>query len=321
MSGSAAYESMRKEVVQALFTEWDALEDRTDVWVVAAARDREGLDDAAVARFGTLIDFAPPAAEEHDPRTDDETTTTVVEGSTAPDMIFEDVELPEPVVQRGRLLSAMFAHVDTMESQGITVPRAVLIAGPSRAAKATLIRSLAEQTGLPLIEVLVDDLDGALVTAHDHGRALVAVDVPEYADPGAVAHLAVTIDGLVEENIPIFILALADREDAIDPELRSRFPEFVDLAELEPEARIAKLGELLLGKPLDFDLVSSMEHLVEQTDGMTEEQLRHFVDEAGRKAALRAIDSGTPDQIQIALGDFERRAALSPATKADEAAL
>jgi len=131
--------------------------------------------------------------------------------------------------------------------------------------------------------------------------------VPEYAEPGAVAHLAVTIDNLVDTKAPIFILATSVREDAIDPELRSRFPEFLDLAELDAPARRARLMELLATKPLGFHLDVALGELEDRTDGMTEEQLCNFVDEAGRKAAMRAIDAGTPDQVLIGLEDFERR--------------
>jgi len=319
VDGSPAYESMRKEVVQAIMTQWDSLEDRTDVWLVAAAKERAGLDDGIVARFGSLIDFNPGSFT-------DSQTTTVVHTGDVPDDLLEPPTLPEPVVQRSRLLSAMFAHVDTMESQGITVPRAVLIAGPSHAAKRAVIESLREQTDLPIFGGLIDNLDDALASARGAGRALVAIDVPEYAGPGAIAHLAIVIDELTTTKAPIFILATTNSAETLDPELRSRFPEFVDLAELEGPQRRELLIELLTPKPLEFDLLGSLDHLEAQSEGMTAEQLRTFVDEASRKAALRAIDAGTPDNVQVTLADFERRAndrEPDPvaATKDDEAAL
>jgi AAA+ superfamily predicted ATPase len=319
-SSSEQYEPMRRECVKAILQEWESLEDRSDVWIVAAARSREGLDEGIVARFGSVIDFTP----------DDQDfgrTTTVIDGEQAAssigeDIAPEDVVLPDPVVARNRLLSAMFAHVDTMESQGITVPRAVLIAGPSKAARSAVIRSLEEQTSLPVFGALIDHVDDAMRTAREYGRALVSVDVPEFADPGSVAHLAVLIDQLVAERAPIFILAATTREGAIDPELRSRFGEFMDLTELDAPTRRAKLESLLAGRPVQFDLRGSLDDLEARTAGMTEEQLNAFVDEATRKAALRAIDSGEPDRVEITLDDFDRRLRPEPvATKDDEAAL
>jgi AAA+ superfamily predicted ATPase len=314
--GSAAYESMRREVVQAIVKEWEALEDNTDVWVVAAARTRDDLDEGIVARFGTVIDFSPPDAAV-------DNSTTVINGAAAAiPRDLDEIVLPELVVERLRLLSAMFAHVDTMESQGIAVPRAVLIAGPSSAAKQFVLRSLGDQTSLPVIETLVDDVDAAMLEARDQGRALVAVEVPEYADPGAVAHLAVLIDELSANNVPVFVLATTADTDAVDPELRARFPEIIDLRELDAHSRRAKLRELLQGKPLEFDLDAALELLEAQTEGMTEAQVRQFTDEAVRKAALRAIDSGAPEHISIALSDFELRVMPVPgATKGDEAAI
>lgn len=314
LGGSPAYEAMRKEVVQAILKEWDALEGRTDVWVIAASRSREELDPSIVARFGTLLDFSPPSSEPED-------TTTVISAAPAAESA-DPVALPELIAERLRLLAAMFAHVDTMESQGISVPRAVLIAGPSNAAKQAVVKSLAEQTSLPVIDALVDDVDAALMKARHRGRALLALDIPEYADPGAVAHLAVLIDELAANKVPVFVLGMSVREDAVDPELRSRFAECIDVAELSTETRRKKLRELLDGRPVEFDIDAALEALELQTEGMTEEQLQHFVDEAVRRAALRAIDSGNPEHISIALADFERRSHVpAPATKDDEAAL
>lgn len=317
MTGSAAYEAMRKEVVQALWNEWEQLEGHTGTWVVAGATTREGLDEGIIARFGAVIDLAPTIATGPD-------AATIVLDATPPESVTEhpaDVELPEPVIKRNRMLAAMFAHVATMESQGITVPRAVLIAGSSPAAREAAIGNLTEQTGLAVIPSHIDDLDAALDQARASAQAIVVVDVPPYGDPGAIAHLAVTIDQLAASKAPIFILAETGDAAALDPELRSRFPEFVDLTELVPDARRAKLVELLGEKPLGFDLNAAMEGLEGQTEGMTEEQLRHFIDEAGRAAALRAIDIGAPDHVIIELEDFPRRSPAEPATKDDEAAL
>ncbi len=314
VGGSAAYESMRREVVTAILKEWEAIADRSDVWVVAVATTREGLDDGVVARFGTLVDFTP-AGSESDP------STVIIDGFSGDGESYEESTLPEPVQARVRLLAAMFAHVDTMESQGITVPRAVLVAGGSTGTKQALARSLAEQTELPIIDTLVDDIDSAVLLARDRGRALIVVDVPEYADPGALAHLAVLIDELQANRATVFVLALGPREDAVEPELRARFTEVIDLTELDAAARRTRLRQLLEGRALDFSLDLALEHLESLTEGMTEEQLRHLVDDAVRKAALRAIDQGDPTTIVIALGDFEPATAHAPATKGDEAAL
>jgi hypothetical protein len=307
--GTSAYEAMRKEVAHAILSEWDQLEDRTDVWVVAAAHTREGLDESIVARFGCVIDFFPTAQFGED------ASTTVIADASAADSPGEPpsnapVDLPEPVIKRARLLAAMFAHVSTMESQGISVPRGVLIAGPSISARKAVIDSLAQQTSLPVLATSIDALDESVQAARSVAAAMIALEVPRYADPGAIAHLAIAIDRLTDGKEPIFVLAETDSESSVEPELRSRFTELVDLTELDPDTRRVKLRELLDGRARDFDLEASLDELETATDGMTEEQLRYFVDEAARKAALRAIDAGTPAQVTIALEDFADEAAL-----------
>jgi AAA+ superfamily predicted ATPase len=318
-TGSAAYEAMRKEVVQAIWTEWEQLEDRPDVWVIAGANTTEGLDEGVIARFGAVIDLLPVSFGA-------ETVSTTLPQEDADDEAVAAIpeaagDLPEPVLKRSRMLAAMFAHVATMESQGITVPRAVLIAGASADARLTTIKNLSGQTGLPVIPANIDALDEAMAKARAAGHALVVVEVPAYGDPGSIAHLAVTIDRLTQAKEPVFIVAETTDAAALDPELRSRFPEFVDLTELAPQARREKLQALLEGKPLGFDLAGALDALEAQTDGMTEDQLQHFVDEAGRAAALRAIDAGTPDHVTVELEDFPRHAPVEAATKDDEAAL
>ncbi len=311
-TASSQYEAMRREVEQALFKEWDQLEGRTDVWVIAGAHTREGLDPTALARFGVLLDIAPSAEES--------TSTTVIDGAAA-GLPSVEVALSPPVVARNRLLAAMFAHVETMESQGITVPRAVLIAGPSRDARQTVVNSLAEQTSLPVVDATLDLLDDALAHARGLGRALIEVEVPEYGELGAIAHLAMTVDEIANAHEPIFVLASTADASVLDPELRARFPEFIDLTELDGPARREGLRELLGSRPLDFDLEASLDELEARTEGMTFEHLKQYVDEAGRRAALRAIDGGSPDHVLFTLADFEVRANPSPATKDDEAAL
>ncbi|HET9030764.1 MAG TPA: AAA family ATPase [Candidatus Aquilonibacter sp.] len=311
--GSAQYESMRREAVAAIVKEWEALEDRSDVWIVAAAKTREGLDDGVVARFGKLIDLYP---------SDDAHTTTVITTDGDAPAGCADAALPELINERIRLLAAMFSHIDAMEGQGIAVPRAVLVTGPSLPAQRAVINGLAAQTELPVIDALVDDVDTALLAAREQGSAVLAVDVPEYAAPGAVAHLAILIDELKEKKVPVFVVATAVSPQAVDPELRARFAEVLDLSELSADARRRKLRELLAEKPLGFDLDAALEQLESQTDGMREEDIRAFVDDASRKAALRAIESGESEHVVLTLTDFERRHGPSPiATKDDEAAL
>lgn len=307
--GSAAYESMRREVVQAILKEWENVADRGDVWIVAAATARDGLDEGVVARFGTIVDC--------DPSANDRDMTVVID--TKADVPDADVVLAEPVQARIRLLAAMFAHAATMESQGIAVPRAVLIAGGTAGARRTVVQALVEQTALPALDAVVDDVDQAMLLARDRERALVALDIPEYADPGSLAHLAVLIDELSANKAPLFILALVPDEAALDPELRARFPETIDLSELDGAARRFKLAAWLAERVLAFPLEAALDELESQTDGMTEEALRHFVDDAVRKAALRAIDQGDPARVVVAREDFEPGARA--ATKDDEAAL
>ncbi|HEV7180181.1 MAG TPA: AAA family ATPase [Candidatus Baltobacteraceae bacterium] len=302
-TGSVGYESMRREVLAALTTHWDELDERSGVWIVAAAKDRDAVDPAILARFGSLIDLTPQVS-------------TPASGDAAPLNPIAEPEAPafgDAIAERVRILAAMFAHVDAMERQSIAVPRGVLVAGPSERANHAVIASIVEQAGLSLVAARMDDLDTAIHAARERERAIVSVDVPEDADPGSIAHLCVLIDDLIAQSTPIFILASTGNAAMIDPELRARFSETIDASGLDGAARRGRLLELFAGKPLEFDAAEHLDHFAGLTGGMNEERLREYVEEAIGRAAVRAIERGHPDQVRVSLEDFSAAEAAADA--------
>jgi AAA+ superfamily predicted ATPase len=313
---TTAYEAMRQEVVQAIWHEWEQLDPDSSIWVIAAAATRDGLDESVLSRFGAVVDMTPIVVG-----SDAETIT--IDAATVQAAVRPPAgsDLSEPALKRTRMLAAMFQHASTMEAQGIAVPRAVLIAGPSPEARKRAVANLIEQAGIHIVPAVLDELDAALERARAETPALVSLELPPFGDAGTIARLAITIDRLNESKEPVFILAEAVDATVLDPELLARFPEVVDLTELAPEQRAEGLRTLLDGKPLGFDLDGALDDLLARTEGMTQEQLRHFIDEAGRRAALRAIDAGAPDHVIVEMEDFGAEALPERATKDDEAAL
>ncbi len=294
--GSAGYESMRREVMQAFLSQWDALEGRTDVWIVAGAAGRDAIDPAVLARFGSLVDITSAVRSE---------PTITIDSAGAGDPAIEDpVALPEAVQERIHIFAAMFAHVETMERQGIVVPRGVLITGPSLNAKNTAIQRLVAQAGIPLVQSELDGLHVAFARARELERAIVVVNIIDDGDPGDVAHLCVEIDDLIAMHAPVFVLGSAQQASTLDPELRSRFGDVLDIPALDATARRRRITELMTGKPVDFAVEDELDRFEILTDGMSEERLREYVEEAIGRAALRAIEVGSPDRVCAVLADF-----------------
>lgn len=294
--GSAGYESMRREVVQAFLKQWDELEDRSDVWIVAGARNRDAVDAAILPRFGSLVDLAPELRSE---------PTIIIEpASSSAEALEELVVLPDAVNERIRILAAMFAHVDTMERQGISVPRAVAVSGPSEGAKSAAIQSLVAQAGLPLLQAGIANLDEVVLQAYERERAILVVDVPNESEPGAIAHLCILIDQLTADGASIFVIATATNSAAMDLELRSRFGEVLEIPGLDGAVRRQKFLELIAGKPVDFSVDEELDRFESETAGMSEERLREYVEEAIGRAAIRAIELGQPERVRVQLNDF-----------------
>ncbi|MEO9170816.1 MAG: AAA family ATPase [Candidatus Baltobacteraceae bacterium] len=294
-TGATGFEPMRREVQQAFLQQWDALEDRADVWLIAAVHDREAIDQTVLAHFGTLIDLTPHARSEQEPASE-----------AVPDrpLFDESVAIPEEAGEKVRILSAMFAHVETMERQGITVPRGVLVAGPSVNARNAAIHSLVAQSGLTLVQGSMLDLDAATAQARAALPAIVLLDIPEFADPGSIAHLCVFIDELNSTKTPVFILATARKATDVEQELRARFGDVIEIPGLDASTRREKLLELISGKPVEFDISEHLESFERETEGMSEERLREYVEDAIGRAAMRAISLGKPDRVSVSLRDF-----------------
>lgn len=294
-TGATGFEPMRREVQQAFLKAWDALDDRSDVWVVASVHDRDSIDPTVIAHFGTLLDVTPKARADAGPAMEDVADRPIFD---------ESFELPEAASEKVRILSAMFAHVDAMERQAIAVPRGVLLCAQSAAARRAAAQSLIAQSGLHSVSADIHDLDTAIGEARAAQPALVFVDLPPVADPGPIAHLCVLIDTLIDERAPIFVVASVTDLASLDPELRARFGDVIDIPGLDAATRREKLLELLGGKPIDFDFEDHLDEFERATDGMSEDRLNAYVEEAVERAAMRAIGLGRPDSVKVNLDDF-----------------
>ncbi|MDP9110495.1 MAG: ATP-binding protein, partial [Candidatus Eremiobacteraeota bacterium] len=140
-TGASGFEPMRREIQQAFLKQWDALDDRSNVWLIAAVHDRDSIDPTVIAHFGTLVDLTPQGRD----------AATAMEEIADRPIFEESFQLPEGATEKVRVLSAMFAHVRTMERQGITVPRGVLLAASSAAARRAVSASLTAQSGLKAV--------------------------------------------------------------------------------------------------------------------------------------------------------------------------
>ena len=294
-TGATGFEPMRREVQQALLKAWDALDDDSAVWLVAAVHDRESIDPTVIAHFGTLIDLTPSMRTGGPPTMEDLADAPILDDSFV---------LPEVAVEKIRILSAMFAHVETMERQGIAVPRGVLVSASEPAGRRAAILSLVAQSGLRRINAGLTELDAAVAEARDGNPAIIVVELPPFEDPGAIAHLCMLIDDLTENRSRIFVVASVEDSATIDRELRARFGDEILVPGLSAPARREKLLGLLAGKPLDFDFEENVDQFERATEGMGEEQLQGFAEDAVARAAMRAIALGTPDAVRVGLEDF-----------------
>lgn len=295
-TGTSGFEPMRREIQQAILKGWDASE-RSDMWVIAAVCNRDSIDPTVLAHFGTLIDLTPPARDESAP-----TMESMVDRP-----IFEDpTPLPQDALEKLRVLSAMFAHVETMERQGISVPRGVLVSSPSGGARRSAVASLASQSGLTAVHCNLLNLDEGMAQVRAAQPAMLVVEVPKIADPGPTAHLCILIDELSANQSEMFIVVAAENPAALDQELLSRFGEVIDIPGLDSDVRREKLLDLVTGKPLDFDFEEHLDEFERATVGMSEDCLHAFVESAIGRAAMRAIGLGKPDHVRLTLDDFER---------------
>jgi SpoVK/Ycf46/Vps4 family AAA+-type ATPase len=244
---------------------------------------------------------------------------------------WETLVLDDAILDRLKLVCALLRDAEKWQAQGVSIPRSLLLAGPSGVGKTQVARTLANESGLTFIAATTADVKANYLgqsgnrvkllfeRARSSAPAILFLDeldiiAPDRATAGGndqltdeiVGQLLQEMDGISARDSHVFLVAASNHLERIDVAVRSRFQEKVVIPLPDYQARIRLLANLLTGKKISFPLNDGAVLLADQTkdQALSGRDLEGWVQAAEQKALLRALRDGGPGNFAIGLEDF-----------------
>jgi SpoVK/Ycf46/Vps4 family AAA+-type ATPase len=244
---------------------------------------------------------------------------------------WETLVLDDAILDRLKLVCALLRDAEKWQTQGVSIPRSLLLAGPSGVGKTQVARTLANESGLTFIAATTADVKANYLgqsgnrvkllfeRARSSAPAILFLDeldviAPDRAAAGSndqltdeiVGQLLQEMDGISARDSHVFLVAASNHLERIDAAVRSRFQEKLVIPLPDYQARIRLLANLLAGKKIGFPLNDGAVLLADQTkdQALSGRDLEGWVQAAEQKALLRALRDGGPENFAIGLEDF-----------------
>jgi SpoVK/Ycf46/Vps4 family AAA+-type ATPase len=244
---------------------------------------------------------------------------------------WDTLVLDDAILDRLKLVCALLRDAEKWQARGVSIPRSLLLAGPSGVGKTQVARTLANESGLTFIAATTADVKANYLgqsgnrvrllfeRARSSAPAILFLDeldviAPDRAATGGndqltdeiVGQLLQEMDGISARDSHVFLVAASNHLERIDAAVRSRFQERLVIPLPDRNARIRLLANLLAGKKIGFPLNDGAVLLADQTkdQALSGRDLEGWVQAAEQKALLRALQDGGPENFSIGLADF-----------------
>ena len=245
---------------------------------------------------------------------------------------WETLVLDDAILDRLKLICALLSDAEKWQAQGVSIPRSLLLAGPSGVGKTQVARTLANESGLTFLAATTADVKANYLgqsgnrvkllfeRARSSAPAILFLDELDVIAPDRMAaggsdqltgeivgQLLQEMDGINVRGSHVFLVAASNHLDQIDEAVRSRFQEKLVIPLPDRNARIRLLINLLTGKKIGFPLNEVAVLLADQTKDreLSGRDLEGWVQAAEQKALLRALRDGGPENFTIGLEDFD----------------
>ncbi len=243
---------------------------------------------------------------------------------------WENLVLDTKLLARLKLISGLLRDAEKWSAEGISIPRSLLLQGPSGTGKTEAGRVLANESGLSFFSTTTADIKANYLgqsgnrvkqlfeRARAQAPCILFLDELDIIAPERnlgeddpltreiVGQLLQEIDGVQAHPEHLFLLGATNRPEAVDRAVLSRFMERLEIPLPDHAARIQLLAILLKGKKLDFSVDDGARLLADLTEGkaLSGRDLTSWVTAAEQNALLRAFEDGGPDKYVITLDDF-----------------
>jgi len=244
---------------------------------------------------------------------------------------WDTLVLDDAILDRLKLVCALLRDAEKWQAQGVSIPRSLLLAGPSGVGKTQVARTLANESGLTFIAATTADVKANYLgqsgnrvkllfeRARSSAPAILFLDeldviAPDRAVSGGndqltdeiVGQLLQEMDGISARDGHVFLVAATNHLERIDAAIRSRFQERLAIPLPDQQARGRLLTNLLTGKKIGFPLEAGAVLLAGHPKGraLSGRDLEGWVQAAEQKALLRALQDGGPENFEIRIEDF-----------------
>jgi transitional endoplasmic reticulum ATPase len=245
---------------------------------------------------------------------------------------WENLALDGATFDRLKLISLLLRDSETWRSKGVSIPRSLLLVGPSDTTAQLIARVLAEESGSAFLAVTQSDLG---VTAQGEGihqvnqfisnglsgtSSVLFLDkldsiAPETSDAvatdpldeGAISRLQHGIAPMDAGESRLFVVAATAHPQRTDPRILRCFQETMSLSLPDRATRIRLATKLLSRKRINFPIDDGGILLADLTEGrdFTRRDFEDWVQGAEQRALTRAARGGAPEDYAITLDDFE----------------
>lgn len=290
-----------------------------------------GRDLQELARAARRAAHPEVAGEEH-LRTAISRRRTGRNTQVSPQARWATLVVEQNTMDRLKLVCNLLREADKWAAQGLSIPRALLLDGPSGTGKTEIARTLANESGLTFVAATTADVKANFLgqsgnrvkqlfdRARSNSPAILFLDELDIIAPNRssiggndpltdeiVGQLLQEIDGIQVHDSHVFLLAATNRPDAIDPAVRSRFEETLVIPLPDRKSRIRLISIFLSGKKLGFPLEDGAILLADWSEGRgwSGRDLNNWTRSAEQKALMRALEAGGPEHYSIGLDDFE----------------
>jgi SpoVK/Ycf46/Vps4 family AAA+-type ATPase len=245
---------------------------------------------------------------------------------------WESLALEAPTVDRLKLISLLLRDSEMWRSKGVSIPRNLLLVGPSDVTAQLIARILAEESGSAFLAATKSDFG---VAAYGEGMnrvnqfianglagtrsVLFLEELDSIAPDTSRAVAAGSLDevvisqlqlGLVPVGAPesrLFVAAATTHAHRTDPRILRGFQETISLSLPDKATRMRLAGQILSDKRINFSIADGAVLLADLTEGrdLSRRDFENWIQSAEQRALTRAAREGAPEDYAITLDDFE----------------
>lgn len=239
---------------------------------------------------------------------------------------WDSLVLADDVMERLRSLCETLRNVEEFKEQGFDIPKGALLYGPPGTGKTQIARTLANESGLPFLAASTADLKAGYVgqsgqktreifeRARGQSPCILFIDEIDAVCPTRggrsadsftdeiVLQLLQEMDGVKASSRHVFVLAATNLLDTIDPAVRSRFEEKIEIGFPNQPERQRLFRQMLSKQRVDFDRDAIAAELAQLTSDIAGRDIRSVVQRASQMAVRRA--AGNPKALLLTRADL-----------------